>query len=317
MSPRGRVLFIGGWGRSGSTVLDRLLGQVPGVFSAGEIREVWERGCLQDRPCGCDEPFHGCEVWSEIGRVAFGGWGALDLDEALRLRFSVDRPWMAPVIASPWAWPSLRGRIERYVDIVGRLYRAIFEVTGARVVVDSSKIPSHAFLLRRVEDVDLRVLHLIRDSRGAAHSWQKLVEKKVTSGDPQFLPRYGPLGSSARWLVYNAQTSVLRNLGVPYRRVRYEDLMTDPLRWTTRILAFADVRASEGQLPFTGPHEVVLRPNHTVDGNPVRFSTGSTRLTMDEAWRRDMPPLRRSVVTIATLPGLLRYGYRPFAARPS
>lgn len=317
MSSRGRVLFIGGWGRSGSTVLDRLLGQVPGVFSAGEVREVLERGCLQDRPCGCDRAFHDCEVWSEVGRVAFGGWSALDLDEALRLRFGVDRPWMVPAIASPWVWPALRGRIDRYVDILRRVYHAILEVTGAEVVVDSSKIPSQAFLLRRIGDIDLRVLHLIRDSRGAAHSWQKLVEKKVTSGDPQFLPRYGPLGSSARWLAYNAQTTALRHLGVPYRRLRYEDLMGDPLTWTKRILAFAGVPAAEEQLPFTGPHEVVLRPNHTVDGNPIRFSTGSTRLTMDEAWRRDMPPLRRSVVTLATMPGLLRYGYRPFAMRAS
>jgi hypothetical protein len=33
----GKVLFIGGYSRSGSTLLDCMLGQLPGVFSTGEL----------------------------------------------------------------------------------------------------------------------------------------------------------------------------------------------------------------------------------------------------------------------------------------
>ena len=315
MTPRNRLLFIGGWGRSGSTLVDRLLGQVPGVFSAGEVREVWERGCLQDRPCGCGTPFHDCEVWREVGQVAFGGWEAVDLDEVMRLRLTLDRPWMIPPIASRWRWASLERRVGRYTEILRALYGAVFQVTGAEVIVDSSNIPSHALLLREVSEIDLRVLHLIRDSRGVAHSWQKVVEKKVTTGDPQYLPRFGPLGSSARWLVYNAQTSALARLSVPYRRLLYEDLMIRPLQRTREILEFAGLSVPDERLPFIAPDEVRLEPNHTVDGNPIRFSTGSTRLRMDEEWRRKLPSLDRSVVTLATMPGLLRYGYHPFSER--
>ena len=35
------VLYIGGYGRSGSTVLDRVLGALPDVVSVGEIRSIW------------------------------------------------------------------------------------------------------------------------------------------------------------------------------------------------------------------------------------------------------------------------------------
>jgi hypothetical protein len=52
-----RVLYIGGLGRSGSTLLDRMIGQLPGFFSAGEIREVWQQGLRENRPCGCGTPF--------------------------------------------------------------------------------------------------------------------------------------------------------------------------------------------------------------------------------------------------------------------
>jgi hypothetical protein len=308
MAERSRVLFVGGWGRSGSTVLDRILGQVPGVFSAGEVREIWERGCLENRPCGCDKPFSDCEIWSEVGRVAFGGWSNLDLHEALRLRFSLDRPWMVPLLV---ATAPIRRDVDRYTRILDALYRGIFEVTGAEVIVDSTKIPSHAYLLRRLRWMDLRILHLVRDSRGVAYSWQKLVEKKVSRGAPQYLQRYGPIGASIRWLVYNAQTAALARLGVPYRRLRYEDLMEDPRGWTERILAYSGIAATPGDLPFVAPDEAVFEPNHTVDGNPVRFSTGVTRLRADEEWRTNLSPADRALVTLATLPGLLRYGYHP------
>ena len=312
MSSTGRVLFIGGWGRSGSTLLDRILGQVPGMFSAGEIREIWERGWLQNRPCGCEAPFLDCEVWREVGRVAFGGWDAVDLAEVLRLRFTLDRPWMVPAIATQWTWPGLRADVDRYTQILDALYRGIFAVTRAQVLVDSTKIPSHAYLLRKLPGIDLRVLHLVRDSRGVAYSWRKRVEKKVTAGDPQYLPQYGPFGSSIRWLAYNAQTAALGRLGVPYRRLRYEDLLRDPRGWAERILRFAGMPEAVEDLPFTAPDEIRFGSNHTVDGNPMRFSTGPTRLRIDEEWRRKLPPTDRWVVTLGTLPGLLRYGYHPF-----
>src|SRR4029078_5765586 len=81
-----RVLFIAGWGRSGSTLLDRILGQVPGVFSAGELRHIWQRGVGEDRLCGCGEPFASCSVWRKVSEISFGGWEELDLDEVQSLR---------------------------------------------------------------------------------------------------------------------------------------------------------------------------------------------------------------------------------------
>ena len=36
-----KVLFIGGYGRSGSTLLDRVLGSTDGFFSAGELRSLF------------------------------------------------------------------------------------------------------------------------------------------------------------------------------------------------------------------------------------------------------------------------------------
>src|SRR3989442_14068903 len=70
-----RVLYIGGWGRSGSTLLDRMLGQVPGFFSLGEVREIWQSGLTENRPCGCGAPFPDCVLWTAVRQEAYGGLG--------------------------------------------------------------------------------------------------------------------------------------------------------------------------------------------------------------------------------------------------
>src|SRR5205085_6371000 len=61
-----KVLFIMGWTRSGSTILDNVLGELDGFFSAGELHYLWERGLLENRLCGCGRVVPSCEIWSAV-----------------------------------------------------------------------------------------------------------------------------------------------------------------------------------------------------------------------------------------------------------
>ena len=44
-----KVLYVTAWRRSGSTILDDVLGQLDGCFSTGELHYLWERSVLQGR----------------------------------------------------------------------------------------------------------------------------------------------------------------------------------------------------------------------------------------------------------------------------
>lgn len=303
-----RLLFIAGWGRSGSTLLDRMLGQVPGVFSAGELRDIWTRGVLEDRLCGCGAPFRECEVWRKVGEVAFGGWDAPDLADAQALREKLDRPWAVPMLLGSRVSPVADADVARYVGLLRRLYAAIAEVTGARVIVDSSKIATFALLARQVPGMELRTVHLVRDPRGVVHSWRKQVIREDSGGRDAML-RYGVVGASARYLAYNGLAHGLRLAG-PYRFLRYEDLLAAPRDTVARILGFAGVAAPGDTLAFVRDDEVDLEPNHTVDGNPMRLERGSVRLRQDEAWRTGLPSADRRVVEALTAPLARAYGYR-------
>ncbi|GHE40968.1 sulfotransferase [Streptosporangium violaceochromogenes] len=97
--PCARVVFLGGLGRSGTTLLERLLGEVPGVAPLGEVVHLWARGVLADEPCGCREPFGRCPFWREVGERAFGGWSAELAHRMLILGRRVGRTRHIPALA--------------------------------------------------------------------------------------------------------------------------------------------------------------------------------------------------------------------------
>ncbi len=306
-SPPTRVAYVGGWGRSGSTLLDRILGRVPGFVSVGELRMIWRRGLVGNATCACGSAFRDCPFWTQVGDLAFGGWDSVDVDEVMRLRNSLDRGWTTMALASPVLPGSWTNRLARYEDYLGPLYRSIAEVAGASVVVDSSKLPSHAFILKRMHDVDPRVIHLVRDARAVAYSWQKDVVKDPNTGEKMIV--YRPWSAAARYDLYNAMTSFLRTAGVPYLRVRYEDLVASPEATVRDIVRH--VRPEEvPDLSFIEGDTVALGVDHIVGGNPMRFTHGAVQIRRDESWRTRFPSTDRAWVSALTAPWLARYGYR-------
>lgn len=311
---RPRVLYLGGLGRSGTTVLERVLGELPGTCSVGELVHLWQRGVLDDETCGCGEPFSRCPFWTEVGRRAFGGWdpGLAVRTEALRPR--VDRTRFIPGLIAPRLLGRHRAELREYVGTFLRLYRAISEAAGGAVVIDSSKHSSLAYCLRTEPGIDLRVVHVVRDSRGVAYSWTKEVRRPEAgdaAGNGALMTRYSPSRSSVLWVGHNLFFGLLGRLGTRTRLLRYEDFVAEPRAVLTELAEFADVPA--GDLAFltqsSERSSVLLSPSHTVAGNPMRFRTGPTALRRDDAWRAQLPKGRRVLVTLLTAPLLARYGY--------
>jgi len=306
-----KVAYIGGLGRSGSTLLDRMLGQLPGFFSAGEVRDLWQRALKENCQCGCGQPFRDCPFWREVGQEAFGGWDRVDVDDVQRLRKAVDRHSLVPLLIVPRAWPPFHRKVLRYQSFLADLYRAIHRVSGQRVIIDSSKAPSTAFLIRGLPGIELRAVHLIRDSRGVAHSWRKQIVRPDMNGRVVYMQRYHPYRIGLRWITRNALMEVLARLGVPSVRVRYERLIEDPRDQVARIALALGEDVSEGDLSFISGGQVELGANHTVMGNPMRMDQGAIRLRVDDEWRRALGPSTSGLVTFLTRPFLRRYGYRP------
>jgi hypothetical protein len=304
-----KVLYVGGLGRSGSTLLDIMLGQLPGFFSAGEVRYLWQLGVGENRACGCGVPFRECPFWTRVGLAAFGGWDRVDAERIEALARAVDRHARWPLLVRPGIWPPFRRRLEEYAEKLSRVFEAVHAVGETRVIIDSSKAPSTAFVLRTVPGLDLRVAHLIRDSRGVAYSWSTRVRRPDTPHREVYMHRFHPLRTGSRWITRNLLMEVLAGLGVQTVRVQYERVVARPREEIGRILDTLGERVPQDDLAFIGEGEVFLRGNHTVMGNPLRMRSGPLKLELDLRWRTSMPAANRTAVTVLTWPMLKRYGY--------
>lgn len=308
---RVRVLYVGGIGRSGSTLIERVIGQLPGACPVGELVHLWERGIAEDERCGCGAPFRQCPFWQQVGKAAFGGWDQLDLGRVAALRARVDRNRFIPLLAGRRVSPRLRSALDEYTSYYARLYAALAEVSGAELIIDSSKHPSLAHCLRWRTDINLRVLHLVRDSRAVAYSWSRQVRRPDTDSE-SYMTRYSPAMAAAQWNAQNAAFHLLTRLGCPTMRLRYEDFTAGPEAAVHRLADFAQLPAQAGR-PFLGADGTScwarLDDVHSVSGNPMRFTTGKIPILRDERWRTGMPRAQRQAVTALTFPLLARYGY--------
>jgi SAM-dependent methyltransferase len=301
------VVFIGGYARTGSTLLDRLLGQIQGFESFGEVRHVWDRGFLGNQLCGCGAPFRDCPFWREVVDVAFGGFERVNALEISTLKGSVDGFWNIPRILTGGWTASHRRQVGGYREALASLYSGMQRVSGARYLVDSTKDPQHAYMLRSIPGFDVRFVHLVRDSRPVAFSWGRVRRRPEVFWESRDMPRYPALRSALAWDLANVAAGATRRLGFPYVLVRYEDLVQDPRAELTRILSGLDLGSD--RLTYLKPGVARLGIAHTVAGNPLRFQRGEIEIRPDDEWLDRMRPSRRAVVTCLTWPLLERYGY--------
>jgi hypothetical protein len=136
---------------------------------------------------------------------------------------------------------------------------------------------------------------------------KRVSRPEVTDGGAYF-QEFSPFRAGVRWMQCNLSFDVLRRLGVPMVRMRYESLAADPRGELERMFA---------QMGEAGVHDlsgvgdsVHVAGRHSVRGNPMRFAHGRQPVRADEAWRKGMARRTRSLVVLVTWPLLLRYGYR-------
>jgi hypothetical protein len=300
-----KIVFIMAHGASGTTILGNALGELDGFFHAGELRTLWGEGLAGKHTCGCGEPFLACPVWGEVLREGFGA--ALSADDiatfahwhrqTIRVRTTPRLLRMRPGKLDEW--PALAA----YADVAARLDRAIARVTGARVIVDSSKRTGDAALLRLLPGVDPYILHVVRDPRAVAYSWShRSGEAPGPYASAAEWTAFGIVGEAVKWKYGRERTMVLR----------HEDFVERPRDAIRRVATF--VAEPDTPSPLIGDRTIDFGANHTVAGHWTRFNRGRVDLRLATEWRAKQDPAERALVTAMTLPLLPRYRY-PFRPR--
>jgi len=303
-----RLIYIIGKPRSGSTLLDRLLGEHPDLFSAGEVKPIWEASFIKNQLCGCGKPFKECEVWQQIVGNFLNENRDFDAQEMINLHRTIDRLRYIPKLIVIKKLGLLNRNIQQMNNIFYSLYKAIHSVITPKYIIDSTKEVPFAFILNMNPNLDVYLLHIVRDSRAVAYSWQRRKIRPEIINRVEYMQTYSPFRTSMCWLLVNILSGCIGRGMDNYKRIRYEDLIKRPKSVLSDIFSFLTIDNKVDKIMIEDD-TAYLGTNHTVAGNPVRFRTGKMKLKLDEEWKTKMKNSDKFLVSLLTFPVLKYFNY--------
>ena len=304
---RGRsIIYMGGYGRSGSTLIEMLIAdnsRVVGIGECSNIFEVFKNPGKAICSCGdkaCDCPFW-ADIWKRINRR--------DLDtskiEQWASLFESYYGFFFWIIAGK----QRRQAYARYIRVfVSSVYRQLPE--GIDYLVDSSKSTRKTalrpFWLQRFGGCRLVMVHVVRDARGCIWSQVRGSNKKLERNEnPKLI--FASSRTTVNWILSNCFANLIGSwLGnKQYTRVRYEDFITEPAETLASVERMSGLDLND---QYKRINTGLLSPNtHQFSGNRMRFSK-FVKLRKDEEWRFRSRKHHR-LISVFNWPLLMLYGY--------
>jgi len=300
-----RLAYLLAASHSGSTLLAMLLGAQADACTAGELKAT-HLGDPDSYRCSCRQRIRDCDFWKQISlAMASRGYPGFEITRAGTSPFEIESPYAQRLLA-----PLYRGAVletirdlalsfspgwrARLADSNRRnlaLIDSLLEVTGAKVVIDSSKIALRLKYLLQIPALDLRVIRVIRDGRAVSLTYTD-EWNFADSSDPQMRsggtgtrrlpPRSSMAEAANEWKRSNESCDALiaRLPVTQWTEIRYENLCADPEGSLLRLATFLDLDPDQVKLDFRA------RPQHVI-GNGMRMDTTS-EIRLDERWRSNL-----------------------------
>jgi hypothetical protein len=294
----GSVFYIASSSRSGSTLLDMLLGSHASCCSVGEMRRINHFYCTYEsdirsgkkaetRICTCGKPVYKCNFWTEVqerSRLSF------EKDSLASIASVSTRRLIQNVyfLFGPWGVNFLAKRsptVMREIRVAGRcftVYETISRMTGKNIVVDSSKQIYHYIMLHSFCPSKMKLIRLVRDGRAVVWS--------MTRGDRKnnFLAKNkSPVVEASKAWRRASLLSFFVSLRTPRKchiLVRYEDLCKSPSDTVERIYLTFGLRGNSAS------QDLGNGIYHNIGGSPSRFNSDRKMISIDLNWREHLSP---------------------------
>jgi hypothetical protein len=287
-----KLIYISSSGRSGSTLLDMLLGKHNQCYTLGEFQMMPIDFKNNTQPCGCSKKVSECELWTKIynknreiinnGIISrfreFDGGKVLRWAELLEIFFSK---------------PINNKQIELYgkdnYQVLDTVYNQLQD-KDIRYFVDASKDSYRLKWLIQSAYFDVKVLHIIKKPEAFVYSMTK---------DKKGLKRlHMTLRMTLRWIVEN---SIIYKVAHKYAKkdnyykVNYEELAGNFDNEINNIFNFLELEMSPNLF-----NDGFMHKNHAISGNFMRFK--SPNISLDEKWKYNMGLIYKNIVNIIAYP---------------
>ena len=299
------LVYIAGTSYCGSTLLSFLLNMHPDLLCIGEMGPARQFE-VEGYECSCGAVLAECPFFLQVRAHMDEQGVAFDMNRwELRHRYSANRT-LERLVTGTLGSRVLRSIRNPLLALVPRytarmraferrnvaFIRAALLVSGTSIFLDATKIPSRILFLAGIEEIDLRVIHLLRDPRGYCHSARKHSGRSVELASQEWASNQYHLEDARRKLPE-----------VRWLRTRYEDLCTDPDKYLAELCDFMGV-------PHLPAPEEYRSTAHHIIGNKMRSSSDPrTSIHLDEKWRETLSESEQRIVARVARNQARRYGY--------
>jgi hypothetical protein len=306
---RKTIIYIAGYGRSGSTLLARLLGDHEAIFTAGELINFIDLVDSCDVDCSCGRELCTCPFWSKVFEAFTAG-------SPNGQEIAKNQKKMESIAGFPGSVCGFTSsRVDRYCRISRNVMDSIFKRSPdhTRFIVDSSKTTwsrcNRPLMLSRMGDYDVKVIHLVRDGRGCLWSMIRGTDtgllKKAKLLERSSFPVFR---TALHWPLANLAAHLFQLLRPPanYCRIRYEDLVENPEQVSETLEKFLGITSlSTFGAMKTGAE---IRLQHIMAGNRMRASKKVT-VRADLEWKERLPKGQALLFGVLNWPLMRLYGY--------
>jgi hypothetical protein len=312
MNRRVKVIYIMGYGHSGSTLLDILLGSHDHIISVGEMVHYDPISSGGHDLCSCGEKHSQCPYWVEISKhfKSFVPDAKTFSPTLLKKKFN---NWRSLI-----CWIRLLRQIKKpsqeyreYCRHLIALFNAISKYNRRSIIVDSSKIPCRAATLAGLKDaIDLRIIHLVRDGRGVC--WSMMKKIRNSNNDIRLLKikqLIAFIRTMIGWSVTNLAAECIVKMGVGgdhYLRIRYEDLVEDHEAFFKKVGIVTGESMHKPMMAVSSGIE--LNIGHMAGGNLFRMRKRVV-FNPDYDWCRNLPSRYKKLFELVCGRALEHYGY--------
>ena len=194
-----------------------------------------------------------------------------------------------------------------YASATLALYRSISLIAGSNIVVDTSKYPVRGMALSLIPELNLQLVHLVRDGRGVIWSRKK---RSVVDGSIQSTKQANArvlFSAILDWIVVNIFSEFARmNSHGAYIQIRYEDFVSNPREPLSRLAKGSGIQ-TDGVIEALQAGKPISF-GHDFAGNPVRLK-GPVTFKLDEQWKHKLTSSERRNFWIFAGWLARRYGY--------
>lgn len=285
-----KIIYIAGFPRSGSTILQNILNEIEGVASVGEIKTLIGYNIFKRKNCSCGQSIEECEFWSPVQNQIQQKYSKIELTDFEKLRKQLSNKNFYT-----YKYRTKKFQTEKFAKyslFLNWLYNEIFTQHSIDCIVDSSKDPVYAWYLNIVLQYEVYFIHLYRDPEASYTSLQKDKAKS----------------NYFRWTLMNRNSEYLQQIAPGrYFRLKYEDFTACPKEAIDELMKFAHI---EGNNPIMKENKILFTGNHSLAGNPNRFKTGEIEIKKTVYAGDVLSTAQKKIISILNRSLLKEYGYK-------